>query len=137
MSKRKGEKGIDLKCFLDTLKCFGRGRELSAWEEEEEGQAGGRRSGVITYCPAHPGVPESPGGATSSRAALLALVLPGMASRLGAALFLITERCRGLLWSTQTQGIPAWDTEWDTHLRSLASCGELRDNISLPHLSPA
>lgn len=93
MSKRKGEKGIDLSSSLDTFKCFGRERPL-----EVEDQAGGRRNGVITYCPACPGRPESLGGVTSSRAALLALVLPAMASRPGAVLFLITEGCRGAPW---------------------------------------
>lgn len=99
MNKRKGEKGIDLSCSLDTFKCFGRERKLSPWEEEEEeGQVGERRNGVITYCLASPGLPESPEGVTSSRDALLALVLPGMASRPSAVLFLITERCGGAPW---------------------------------------
>lgn len=61
---------------------------------------------MITYCSACPRVPESPGGATSSRAALLALVLPRTASRVSAVLFLNTERCRGALWVGLILGAP-------------------------------
>lgn len=109
MSKRKGEKRIDLSCSLDTLKCFGRERKTlslgggggvggrSSWRKEEWGDH-------LLSC--FPGLPESPGGVTSSRAALLALVLPGIASRPSAVLFLITERCRGAPWVGLVPGAP-------------------------------
>lgn len=125
MSKRKREKGIDLSCSLDTLIRFGRERKLCPWEEEEEGRAGGRRDGVITYC--------LPQGCSLGSCP----TWNGLRTRC-CSIAVITKRCRGAPWVGQVPGAPKpRGAQSGTHVRSLASCREFRDNISLPHLSPA